>query len=207
MDVCRLEDFREAFKKLDEAIDNEIRSGNNDFCETSPLIVKAIGGFALLYHELRISAVTADIDSTVSIPSCYKSVIRKVAKELDIPQDWLNDHSKSGIAAVEGKWDSVPWELEHIKIFVLNVRELMLDKCGWAEKNLSGSMLTDRDDVKDLNDFLGILWRLNIQYDTVDELKEKLERFDINIDDYPHVKKYVDDDLNDDGIIWSDGHT
>jgi hypothetical protein len=31
------------------------------------------------------------------------------------------------------------------------------------------------DDIKDLNDFLGILWKLNIQYDTVDELKEKLK--------------------------------
>lgn len=94
MDVCRLEDFKEAFIKLDEAIDSEIHSGNSDFSDISPLIVKAIGGFALLYHELRISAVTADIDNTVSIPSCYKSVIRKVAKELDIPEDWLNDHSK-----------------------------------------------------------------------------------------------------------------
>lgn len=31
------------------------------------------------------------------------------------------------------------------------------------------------DDIKDLNDFLGILWKLNIQYDTVVELKEKLK--------------------------------
>ena len=43
MDVCRLEDFKEAFIKLDEAIDSEIHSGNSDFSDISPLIVKAIG--------------------------------------------------------------------------------------------------------------------------------------------------------------------
>ena len=82
----------------------------------------------------------------------------------------------------------------------------MIDKCGWAEKNLSGSMLTDRDEAKDLNDFLGILWKLNIQYDTIDELTKALERFDIDLNEYPNVKKYIEDDLNGDGLYWPDGH-
>ncbi len=149
MDVCKLEDFKHAFMLMDELIDNEINSGNDEYKETDPLIVKAIGGFALLYHELRLSAVTADVDSTVMIPNCYKTMIKKTAKQLDMPEDWLNDHSQSGIAAIDGKWDLISWNLKHIQIYVLNTRELMIDKCGWAEKNLSGSMLTDRDEAKD----------------------------------------------------------
>ena len=206
MDVCKLEDFKHAFMLMDELIDNEINSGNDEYKETDPLIVKAIGGFALLYHELRLSAVTADVDSTVMIPNCYKNMIKKTAKQLDMPEDWLNDHSQSGIAAIDGKWDPISWNLKHIQIYVLNTRELMIDKCGWAEKNLSGSMLTDRDEVKDLNDFLGILWKLNIQYDTIDELTKALERFDIDLNEYPNVKKYIEDDLNGDGLYWPDGH-
>ncbi|MBO4267646.1 MAG: hypothetical protein J5910_10720 [Lachnospiraceae bacterium] len=203
MDVCRLEDFKTAFEKLDEAVDIEIGSGNKEFEEMDPLIVKALGGFALLYHELRIGAVTADVDSTVGIPDCFKRIIKKVGKELDMPEDWLNDHSKSDMASVEGKWELISWKMKHIQIYVLNTKELMIDKCGWAEKNLSGLMLTDRDDVKDLNDFLGILWKLGIKYNTVDELRIELMRFDLDINDYPNVKNYIENDLNDDGVIWS----
>ncbi len=204
MDVCKLDDFKRAFEKLDIEIDKEIKSGDKELEELSPLIVKAIGGFALLYHELRIGAVTADIDSTVGIPSCYKKIIKRVGKELDIPEDWLNDHSKSDMALVEGKWESISWKLRHIQVYVLNTRELMLDKCGWAERNLSGNMLTDRDDVKDLNDFLGILWKLGIRYSNIDELRTELSKFNFDIDDYPNVKQYIENDLNDDDIIWSE---
>ena len=125
---------------------------------------------------------------------------------MNIPEDWLNDHSQSGIAAIAGKWEPVSWELKYIQIYVLNTRELMIDKCGWAEKNLSGVIMTDRDDVKDLNDLLGILWKLNIQYDTIEELRGRLSGFGIDLDEYPNVKKYIEDDLNSDGLIWPDGH-
>ena len=206
MDVCSIEDFQNAFYSLDEEIESEIRTGNEDVMNMTPLIVKAIGGFALLYHELRTSKVTADVDDMVTLPECYKQMIKKVGKKLDMPEDWLNDHSSAGFVMVTAKWERVLWDLKHIELYVLDVQGLMTDKCGWAEKNLSGSIMTDRDDTKDLNDFLGILWRLGIKYDTIDELSEKLREFNFDLNEYPNVKKYIENDLNDDGIVWPDGH-
>ena len=82
MDVCSIEDFQNAFYSLDEEIESEIRTGNEDVMNMTPLIVKAIGGFALLYHELRTSKVTADVDDMVTLPECYKQMIKKVGKNL-----------------------------------------------------------------------------------------------------------------------------
>ena len=206
MDVCNLEDFKKAFFCLDELISREIQSGNKEIIDNSPLEVRAIGGFALLYHELRTSMVTADIDNVMIMPDCYRDIIKVVAKELDMPQDWLNNHSSAGIDAPTAKWEKVSWNLKNIEIYVLDIKELLIDKCGWAEKNLSGSVMTDRDDTKDLNDFLGILWRLNLVYNTIEELRERLLSFEIDINDYPYVKEYIENDLNDDGIVWPDGH-
>ena len=58
--------------------------------------------------------------------------------------------------------------------------------------------------VKDLNDFLGILWKLGIRYSNIDELRTELSKFNFDIDDYPNVKQYIENDLNDDDIIWSE---
>ncbi len=149
MDVCKLEDFKESFQRLDELIGIEIGSSvNNEIIDTDPLIVKAIGGFALLYHELRYSGVTADVDSVTDIPDVYIKLIKRVGNEMNIPEDWLNDHSKSDMANIESKWEAVDWNLKHIKIFVLNVKSLIIDKIGWAEKNLSGASITDKDHWK-----------------------------------------------------------
>ena len=208
MDVCKLEDFKESFQRLDELIGIEIGSSvNNEIIDTDPLIVKAIGGFALLYHELRYSGVTADVDSVTDIPDVYIKLIKRVGNEMNIPEDWLNDHSKSDMANIESKWEAVDWNLKHIKIFVLNVKSLIIDKIGWAEKNLSGASITDRDNTKDLNDFLEILWNMKIDYDSVDVLEKKMkETFEIDLKDYPGVRDYIERDLNDDGVYWPDGH-
>ena len=185
MDVCKLEDFKESFQRLDELIGIEIGSSvNNEIIDTDPLIVKAIGGFALLYHELRYSGVTADVDSVTDIPDVYIKLIKRVGNEMNIPEDWLNDHSKSDMANIESKWEAVDWNLKHIKIFVLNVKSLIIDKIGWAEKNLSGASITDRDNTKDLNDLLEILWNMKIDYDSVDVLEKKMkETFEIDLKD------------------------
>ena len=108
MDVCNLENFKDAFIKLDEMISHEIMAlGNKVMKENDPLIVKAIGGFALLYHELRFSGVTADVDSATVIPDCYINLIKEVGHMLNMPEDWLNDHSQNSVADVDGNWETV----------------------------------------------------------------------------------------------------
>lgn len=206
MDVCNLDDFKIAFKKLDVYIDDAINEGNSLFEESNPLIVRAIGGFALIYHNLRFGGVTADVDDVCEIPLCYKDLIKKVGHDLGIPEDWLNDHSQSTLSDNYGKWEPVDWELKHICLYVLNTRELLIDKIGWAEKNLSGVSMTDRDILKDYNDFLGILWKLGIEYDTVEMLHEKLSSLGIDLNEYPSVSAQIQREISDDGINWPDGH-
>jgi|GEM_PF-1308295 len=54
--------------------------------------IKAIGGFALLWHNLRESGVTVDIDTvTRDYTEPINQAIRETSQELNLPIDWINN--------------------------------------------------------------------------------------------------------------------
>lgn len=75
------EQLVELLKTLDKAIETQI--GKN-----FKITVQAVGGFALMFHGLRINnPLSRDIDSMTELPSN----VYKLALDID-PSGWLNDH-------------------------------------------------------------------------------------------------------------------
>lgn len=63
MEGYDLQTFKRLLQSLDDLIEDEIQHGNTMLRSESPLVVKSVGGFALLYYGARVGS-TQDIDNT-----------------------------------------------------------------------------------------------------------------------------------------------
>ena len=80
--LCSLDRFKEALVALDDLLIK---------VDVKPLEVRAIGGFALMFHGIRQDGETVDIDSlTKKFPQPVLDAIKQVGNDLDIDEDWLN---------------------------------------------------------------------------------------------------------------------
>lgn len=80
--LSSIDDFKEALLLLDARL-KEI--------DAKPIQIRAIGGFALMFHGLRGDKQTIDIDSlTKPFPQPVLDAVKRVGKELDLEEDWLN---------------------------------------------------------------------------------------------------------------------
>ena len=149
--------------------------------------IRAIGGFAMLYHNMRQNGYTADIDSlTVDWDTQQLILIERVASTLDLPSDWLNNYNvlDNDLETVENMiepfWEFVDWNFKRIILKVADVETLMRSKLIASEDY----PLTQR--VQDFPDLLDILKRLNLH--STQEFRSFLEELDIDLDlEYPFV--------------------
>lgn len=92
-----LNDFKQYLRILDGRLsvyrDNE---NQNLYRIEYPVEIFAIGGFALMYYDIRFSG-TENIDSAKRIEEPVKKLVRDIAFELELPIDWLNDVPASGL--------------------------------------------------------------------------------------------------------------
>lgn len=78
----------------------------------------------------------------------------------------------------------------------MDIISLLHDKLSWAEKYLSQPGMSERDDSKDLLDFMQLLLVLNAPLGDYDDLMDYLESKGIDISYYPSVNDFLRDDLN-----------
>lgn len=93
-DRLSLKDFMSAIRELDQRL-------------PQPIEIRAIGGFAMLWHGLRETGVTGDIDTvTPTYPQEVQRSIDEVGGELGFPPDWINNDS---VLSLDGEttWDDV----------------------------------------------------------------------------------------------------
>ena len=77
-----IKDFEDALYLLDE----ELQKTNH-----SCIVIKAIGGFAMLYHGLQDHGYTIDIDSlTTDFDDEVKYLISLVGNKNNLDSDWIN---------------------------------------------------------------------------------------------------------------------
>jgi len=150
-----LDIFKEALQKLDGLLELNPK--------VSPIEIKAIGGFAMLFYGMRHSMKTQDIDSvTPDWDEDQIKLIERVAVVMDLEADWLNNYNvmDNDVEAVEIMlepfWDKIDWGLKRVQLYVGDTETLLRSKLLATED----SEQTGRQ--QDLPDLISILSNLKI---------------------------------------------
>lgn len=145
-----LDDFNEAFEKLNDILRNKHLN----------IEVKAIGGYAMLYRGLRAYGYTMDADTvTPDYPEEVNEIIKTVARELDLDEDWLNNDAYK-LPEVKGIINLLSWEeivsYSNIKMFLADLDSLLLLKVRAIDGGGAIPRSTDKSDLLNILKFMGI---------------------------------------------------
>ena len=201
-----LDEFRQYLSELDERLSVLRQKENAGLSRVDfPIEIYAIGGFSLMYYGLRYSG-TEDIDSVKILQEPVKKLIREIALEKEIPIDWLNDIPASRLYydLPSYRWMDTGWKFENIRLYVIEMEDLLLNKLGVADKVLMQH--TDRSHIRDFDDVEGIIDKLGCDYDSIVDLESWFHARGIKLQDYPNVYDKFLERLSDDGLFWPDGH-
>ena len=93
---------------------SEINAGLNEYNEALELLneklkaqgeyieIRAVGGYAMLYNNLRSGGYTVDVDTaTEEYPQTVKDMIVEVSKEKGLEEDWINNDVCSLVEVME----------------------------------------------------------------------------------------------------------
>jgi len=137
------------FKEALYCLDSELSGVQN-----LPVIIRAVGGFALLYHEIRLSGYTVDIDSvTEDFPQEVMKCIEKIANKFDFPTDWLNNYNvlDNDVEAIEmmidPDWIQIYPDLQNIEIYVADLNTLLRSKLLASDSVQESGRLQDFPDL------------------------------------------------------------
>ncbi|MHB1664281.1 MAG: DUF6036 family nucleotidyltransferase [bacterium] len=119
--------------------------------------IAVYGGSAIvLAFDYRTS--TKDVDAIMSDQVFVKEAAKKVATELDLPENWINDGVKGYISAKQNEpgaitlFRSYPSEDNSVlRVFVPSKEYLLAMKC------LAMRDLKDSEDINDINNLIGDL--------------------------------------------------
>lgn len=151
-----LDDFIEALDLLSRYLEN-------------PIELRVVGGFALMARRLRLSGVTADIDTvTADWDVSTYSAITRVANELNLPPDWINNDTvfsygdcvtEEDVEAFDellnARYEPFDFGIENVRIHVADVNTLVRSKAFAASDIGLGRSEKDLDDLVSLIDAAG----------------------------------------------------
>jgi len=179
-----IEDFDEAYKKLNEKLK----------AENITIDVKAIGGYAMMIHGIRKDAngnlgMSEDTDSLVRYTDRVLELISEVGNELGILDDWLNNVPLD-LVEVAPVMKKLHWKkmsgYSNINMYVAEVDSLILLKTRAIEMAGLIPRKTDKNDLMNLIKFIGI--------ETIDELNENKSTGYIK-DKYPRCYEFLSNSL------------
>jgi len=174
-----LQTFRQSLKVLDEKLEGE------------KIEIRAIGGFALLFHKVRQTGSTRDIDSVTRdysprVQKLIKEVAEEASETLQVEEGWLNNDNvfdndiESIEAMLEPFWEKVEWGFSNITLYVADIETLFRAKLLASEDdNLTGR-------TQDLPDLVDIFFKEGKR--TLGDCVDYCTKLDISLEkDYPRV--------------------
>ena len=94
------------FEKALLLLDEQLEKKNHD-----TIVIKAIGGFAMLYNGIREHGYTIDIDSlTVEFDEEVKNLIKQIGIDMDLDEEWLNTDCATLNGFLSGLEPIIEWE-------------------------------------------------------------------------------------------------
>jgi hypothetical protein len=130
------------------------------------LEVCVYGGAALmLAYDSR--AITKDVDAVVRPSDVAQPLTRRVAEELELPENWINDDVKMFVAPREGL-RRLPWESPGIAVTVPTASYLLAMKALACRKALPGY----EGDIADLRFLLR-----KMEITSVAQVQEHVDRY------------------------------
>lgn len=119
--------------------------------------IKAIGGFALLWHSVRGTGYTADIDSvTRDFPPEVVGCIEKTAEIFDFPEDWVNNYNvfENDVDSIEFMidpfWEKADIGTTCIQLWIADIETLLRSKLIAADDFETTGRAQDFPDLMDL---------------------------------------------------------
>jgi len=126
--------------------------------EKERIEICAIGGFALLYRDIRQDRYTRDIDTVTRnyskrVNDLIKAVSFDLANQIILEENWLNNDNvfEDDVLSVErlisAFWEKSDWKFQNIDLYVADIETLFRSKLIAAEDdNLTGR----KQDMPDL---------------------------------------------------------
>lgn len=131
-------------------------------CEIDePIVIRAVGGFALAWWGVRTEGLTADIDSiTDDYSPRVRAAIAAVGNKHGLDQWWLNNDAAADdadflIESMDLKWELVDVELENITLCIADLGSLLKLKLSAVEDSALSGRTRDLDDTIRLLVMLG----------------------------------------------------
>lgn len=154
-------DYRKNLEQFEDALhdlDAELRRLDLD----GPIPVRAVGGFALLVHDLRDDGYTVDIDTiTDTYPAPVRDAINRTAARLQLERDWINnmaagESADETLAMLDAVFVPQDFGLERIELSVADVPTLTRAKAIAVDTDALSGRTRDWDDLLALLERQGI---------------------------------------------------
>ena len=113
---CTLDDFKDALEALNEKLK----------AHHFTIEIRAIGGFAMLYNKLRSGGYTMDDDTATSdMTEEVQVLIREVAEEKELDENWINNDSY-GLPEVTEIIGKLEWITDNSYSNIIRIEHLIL---------------------------------------------------------------------------------
>lgn len=127
-----------------------------------PIKVRAIGGFALLSHDIREDGYTVDIDTlTNDYDQRVRDAINRVASDLWLERDWINnqaaaDSAEDAITAMDAAFVAADYGFDNIDLSIADIPTLTRAKAMAVDTDMLSGRTRDWDDLVSLIERQGI---------------------------------------------------
>ena len=165
-----------------KGFEDALRSLNEKLAAEKLIIeIRAVGGYALLFNKLRNDGYTVDVDTlTADYPVRVKELIREVAVEKGLEEDWINNDAYS-LHETMGIYNEIEWledrSFSNIKLYVADLNSLLKLKARAIHYGGLVPRVTDKTDLLDILSAIGIRNITEVETNpAINDLMTKYER-------------------------------